>query len=133
MGKMTKMDKYRAARDKARRDAPFREMEALARDKSICDEALIKNYSRTLTLAIRQKKYSVALEYCDILASYYREYDMQSRLASLKSRMMEVERQLSRQTRGRIADKVRAKAGFKSVKKVVVASAETETKAVTEA
>lgn len=126
MGKMTKMDKHRIARDKARRDAPFREMEALARDKSVCDEALIKKYSQTLTLAIRQKKYSVALEYCDILASYYREYDMQSRLASLKSVMMEVERQSSRQVRGRIADKVRAKAGFKTVKKAEVVAADAE-------
>ena len=114
MAKMTKMDKHRAARDKARKDAPFREMEALSKNKNISDDALINNYSRMLTLAIRQKKYSVALEYCDILASYYRAYDMDSRLISLKSRMVDLQWQLSRQTRGRILDKVRAKSTFKT-------------------
>ena len=126
MGKFTKMEKHRIARDKARRDAPFREMEELSRNKNICDEELMNNYSRTLTLAIRQKKYSVALEYCDVLASYYREYDMQSRLLSLKNRMVDLEKQLFRQTRGRIADKVRAKSGAKHVKKAAVVE-ETET------
>ena len=120
MGKFTKLEKHRRARDKARRDAPFKEMEELSRDKKIGDGTLINNYTRVLSLAIRQKKFSEALKYGDILASYYRAYDMQSRLLSLKAQMNNVEWQLSRQTKGRIADKVRGKAGFKSVKKAVV-------------
>ena len=118
MGKMTKMDKQRMTRDKTRRDAPFREMEDIARDKNICDEALMHNYTRAFTLAIRHRKYAEAMRYGNILASYYREYDMHSRLFSLQNHMVNVERQLSTQTRGRIADKVRAKSGAKRVKKV---------------
>ena len=120
MGKFTKMDKHRIARDKARRDAPFREMEELSRDKKVSDATLINNYTRVLSLAIRQKKFSEALKYGDILASYYRAYDMQSRLLSLKAQMTNVEWQLARQTKGRIADKVRVKSGFKTAKKAVV-------------
>ena len=119
MGKFTKMDKHRMARDKARRDAPFREMEELSRDKKVSDNTLINNYTRVLSLAIRHKKFSEALKYGDILAGYYRAYDMQSRLLSLKAQMNNVEWQLSRQTKGRIDDKVRAKSGVKSVKKTV--------------
>ena len=62
------MDKHRIARDKARRDAPFREMEELSRDKKVSDATLINNYTRVLSLAIRQKKFSEALKYGDILA-----------------------------------------------------------------
>ena len=120
MGKFTKMDKHRIARDKARRDAPFKEMEELSRDKKVSDATLINNYTRVLSLAIRQKKFSEALKYGDILASYYRAYDMQSRLLSLKAQMTNVEWQLARQTKGRIADKVRVKSGFKTAKKAVV-------------
>jgi len=119
MGKMTKMDKHRIARDKARRDAPFREMEELARDKNVSDEALMHNYTRVFTLAVRQKKFSEAMRYGNILASYYRDYDMHSRLLSLQNHMVNVERQLSSQTRSRIADKIRAKMGPKRVKKTV--------------
>ena len=118
------MDKHRMARDKARRDAPFREMEDIAKDKHVSGEALIHNYTRVLTLAIRQRKYAEAMRYADILAGYYRQYDMQSRLLGLKNRMVDVERQLSRQTRGRVADKVRMKSGVKRVKKVEVVSDE---------
>lgn len=113
-------------RDKARRDAPFREMEALTRDKSICDEALIHNYTRAFTLAIRHRKYAEASKYGNILASYYREYDMHSRLLSLQNHMVNVERQLSSQTRSRIADKVRAKSGGKRVKKAAAVVVEEE-------
>jgi hypothetical protein len=120
MGKFTKMDKHRMARDKAKRDAPFKEMEDIAKDKKIGDSARINNYSRVLTLAIRQKKYSEAIKYADILAGYYRTYDMHSRLLSLKNRMVDLERQVSRQTQGRIGDKVRAKTGVKRVKTIEV-------------
>ena len=113
------MDKHRMARDKARRDAPFREMEELARDKNVSDEALMHNYTRVFTLAVRQKKFSEAMRYGNILASYYRDYDMHSRLLSLQNHMVNVERQLSSQTRSRIADKIRAKMGPKRVKKTV--------------
>ena len=113
------MDKHRIARDKARRDAPFREMEELARDKNVSDEALMHNYTCVFTLAVRQKKFSEAMRYGNILASYYRDYDMHSRLLSLQNNMVNVERQLSRQTRGRTADKIRAKSGVKHAKKTV--------------
>ena len=113
-------------RDKARRDAPFKEMDELSRDNKVSDATLINNYTRVLTLAIRQKKFSEALKYGDILASYYRAYDMQSRLLSLKAQMTNVEWQLSRQTKSRIADKVRAKSGVKSVKKMAVVVEEEE-------
>ena len=126
MGKMTKMDKQRMARDKARRDAPFREMEDIARDKNVCDEALMHNYTRAFTLAIRHRKYSEAMRYGNILAGYYREYDMHSRLLSLQNHMVNVERQLSSQTRSRIADKIRAKSGGKRVKKTVAVVEEEE-------
>lgn len=126
MGKFTKMEKRRMVRDKARRDAPFKEMDELSRDNKVSDATLINNYTRVLTLAIRQKKFSEALKYGDILASYYRAYDMQSRLLSLKAQMTNVEWQLSRQTKSRIADKVRAKSGVKSVKKMAVVVEEEE-------
>jgi hypothetical protein len=126
MGKFTKMEKRRMVRDKARRDAPFKEMDELSRDNKVSDATLINNYTRVLTLAIRQKKFSEALKYGDILASYYRTYDMQSRLLSLKAQMTNVEWQLSRQTKSRIADKVRAKSGVKSVKKMAVVVEEEE-------
>ena len=122
MGKFTTMDKHRMAR----RDAPFREMEELARDKKVSDEALMHNYTRAFTLAIRHRKYSEAMRYGNILASYYREYDMHSRLLSLQNHMVNVERQLSSQTRSRIADKVRAKSGGKRVKKTVAVVEEEE-------
>lgn len=120
MGKFTKMEKHRRARDKARRDAPFREMEEVSRDKNMSDNALIHNYTRILTLAIRQNKYSEALKYADILANYYRTYDMHSRLLSLKNQMTKLEWCLARQTQGRIADKIRAKAGPKHSEEVEV-------------
>ena len=124
MGKFTKMNKHKMARDKAKRDAPFREMDDLSNDKNISDNILINNYSKVLTLAIRQKKFSEALKYADILAGYYRTYDMQSRLLSLKNRMVELESKLSRQIQGRISDKVRAKSGFKTVNKIDAVSNE---------
>lgn len=120
------MDKHRMVRDKARRDAPFREMEELARDKNVCDEALMHNYTHVFTLAVRQKKFSEAMRYGNILASYYRDYDMHSRLLSLQNHMVNVERQLSSQTRSRIADKVRAKSGGKRVKKAAAVVVEEE-------
>lgn len=119
MGKMTKIDKHRMAHDKAKRDAPFKEMEDIAKDKNVSGETLIHNYTRTFTLAIRQRKYAEAMQYGDILSNYYRTYDMHSRLLSLKNHMINVERQLSSQTKGRITDKIRGKAGYKRVNKVV--------------
>lgn len=124
MGKMTKIDK-------AKRDAPFREMEDIAKDKNVCDETLIRNYTRTFTLAIRQKKYAEAMRYGDILSSYYRTYDMHSRLLSLKNHMIDVHKQLSRQTKARVADKARIKAGPKRVKKSE-AESESESDEVTQ-
>lgn len=112
------------ARDKARRDAPFREMEDIAKDKHVSDDTRIHNYTRVFTLAMRQKKYAEALRYADILAGYYRQYDMHSRLLGLKNMMVDVERQLSRQTKGRIGDKARMKSGVKRVKKAEVVSDE---------
>lgn len=126
MGKFTTMDKHRMTRDKARRDAPFREMEELARDKNVSGEALIHNYTRVFTLAVRQKKFSEAMRYGNILASYYRDYDMHSRLLSLQNHMVNVEWQLSRQNKSRIADKVRAKSGGKRVKKAAAVVVEEE-------
>ena len=120
------MDKHRMARDKACRDAPFREMEELARDKNVCDEALMHNYMRVFTFAVRQKKFSEAMRYGNILASYYREYDMHSRLLSLQNHMVSVDRQLSSQTRSRIADKIRAKSAGKRVKKAVAVVSDEE-------
>ena len=113
MGKFTQMEKHRRTRDKAKRDAPFREIEEISHDKNISVNALINNYSRVLTIAIRQNKYSEALKYADILANYYRTYDMHSRLTSLKNRMVNIEWRLARQTQGRISDKIRAKTGPK--------------------
>lgn len=121
---MAKMDKHRMARDKARRDAPFKEMEDIAKDKNVSGETLIHNYTRVFSLAIRQKRFSEAMRYGHILASCYRDYDMHSRLLSLQNHMVNVERQLVSQTKSRIDDKVRVKSGSKRVKKVVTEAEE---------
>ena len=65
-------------------------MEALARDKSVCDEALIKILT-DVDLGDSSKEIFRGFGVLRYFGDYYREYDVQSRLASLKSVMMEVE------------------------------------------
>ena len=105
MGKFDKSTKTRMERARARQNAIYREMERLENDKNVTDETLIHNYTKCYTTAVRQKKYNMAIEFADLLLSYYRSYGMMSRTLSLQNQVVRIERLRHRQNLGRIADK----------------------------
>ena len=111
MGKFNKSTKIRLERFRARQNSIYREMERLEKDKNICDETLIHNYTKCFTTAVKQKKYNMAIEFADVLFSYYRTYGMFSRSVSLQNHVARVEDLRRRQALGRIADKKLQKAG----------------------
>ena len=111
MGKFDKSSKARMERTRARQNAIYREMERLEKDKNVSDETLIHNYTKCFTTAVRQKKYNMAIEFADLLLSYYRTYGMLSRTLSLQNEVVRVERLRRRQAFGRIADKKLQKSG----------------------
>lgn len=120
MGKFDKTVKTRVERTKARQNAIYREMERLENDKNVNDETLIHNYTKCFTTAVRQKKYNMAIEFADLLLSYYRSYGMLSRTLSLQNQVVRVERLRHRQNLGRIGDKKLQKSGGALKKEAVV-------------
>lgn len=117
MGKFDKSTKTRMERARARQNAIYREMERLEKDKNVSDETLIHNYTKCFTTAVRQKKYNMAIEFADLLLSYYRSYGMMSRTLSLQNQVVRIERLRHRQNLGRIADKKLQKSGGAAVMK----------------
>jgi len=111
MGKFNKSTKIRLERFRARQNSIYREMERLEKDKNISDETLIHNYTKCFTTAVKQKKYNMAIEFADVLFSYYRTYGMFSRTVSLQNHVARVDDLRRRQAIGRIADKKLQKAG----------------------
>jgi hypothetical protein len=122
MGKFDKTSKTRMEHATARQTAIYREMERLEKDKNVSDETLIHNYTKCFTTAVRQKKYNMAIEFADLLFSYYRTYGMLSRTLSLQNQLVCVERLRRRQAFGRIADKKLQKSGGAAVMKKTVAT-----------
>jgi hypothetical protein len=59
----------------------------------------------------------MAIEFADLLLSYYRTYGMMSRTLSLQNQVIRVENLRRRQAFGRIADKKRQKSGGAAVLK----------------
>lgn len=117
MGKFDKSTKIRLERTRARQTAIYREMERLEKDKNVSDETLIHNYTKCFTTAVRQKKYNMAIEFADLLFSYYRSYGMLSRTLSLQNQVLRVDNLRRRQTLGRIGDKKLHKSGGGAVMK----------------
>lgn len=111
MGKFDKSTKSRVERLSVRQNAIYRETNRLEKDKNVSDETLIHNYTKCFTTAVRQKKYNMAIEFADLLFSYYRTYGMMSRTLSLQNQVVRVERLRRRQTLGRIGDKKLQKSG----------------------
>mgnify|MGYP001035842658 CR=1 FL=1 len=105
MGKFTHMDKQRMVRDKARRDAPYREMESVSKDKNLSDDALINNYQKCATLALKRQHLSRAIAYYEILAGYFREYNMHSRLLHTQRVIADLEHRNKKCVRGRLNQK----------------------------
>jgi hypothetical protein len=120
MGKFDKTSKTRVECARARQTAIYREMKRLEKDKNVSDETLIHNYTKCFTTAVRQKKYNMAIEFADLLFSYYRTYGMMSRTLSLQNQVVSVERLRHRQNLGRIADKKLQKSGGAAVTKKTV-------------
>ena len=120
MGKFDKTSKTRVERARARQTAIYREMKRLEKDKNVSDETLIHNYTKCFTTAVRQKKYNMAIEFADLLFSYYRTYGMMSRTLSLQNQVVSVERLRHRQNSGRITDKKLQKYGGAAVSKKTV-------------
>lgn len=95
MGKMTKTEKLR-------REAPFRELERVEKDKNTNDASLMKLYAQHANLAIRQNDIGRALRYYETLAGYYRAYDLTSRLLHAQGMMVALEKKQKSILRGRV-------------------------------
>lgn len=117
MGKFDKTNKTCMERTKARKNAIYREMDRLEKNKNVCDETLIHNYTKCFTTAVRQKKFDMAIEFADLLFGYYRTYGMMSRTLSLQNQVVRIERLRHRQTLGRIGDKTLRNSGGAAMKK----------------
>lgn len=126
MGKFDKSTKSRVERLSVRQNAIYRETNRLEKDKNVSDETLIHNYTKCFTTAVRQKKYNMAIEFADLLFSYYRTYGMMSRTLSLQNQVVRVERLRRRQTLGRIGDKKLQKSGGAALTKKTVATTTTQ-------
>jgi len=105
MGKFTHIDKQRMVRDKARRDAPYHEMDSVRKDQNLSDDALINNYQKCATLALKRQHLSHAIAYYEILAGYFREYNMHSRLLHTQRVIVELEHRNKKCVRGRMNEK----------------------------